>query len=64
MRKVFAIVAMNHDYAHCLDFKPDCPRLCFRAQLARDLEKRKDLIGIPLTFTHFKGTTECERNEE
>lgn len=20
---------MNHDYAHCLDYSPDCPKECF-----------------------------------
>ena len=28
---------MNHDYAHCMDYSPDCPMECFRAKLERDL---------------------------
>lgn len=58
---------MNHDYAHCLDMKKDCPKSCFRAQLTREVERRSDLQGIPLTWTHFKGTDECpkvKRKEE
>ncbi len=50
---------MNHDYAHCFDYKPYCPKDCFRAQLARDLENRSDLKGIPLTYANFKGTKHC-----
>lgn len=50
---------MNHDYAHCADFKDDCPKECFRAQLARDLE------NIPkwrwVSWMHFKDTDECKR---
>ena len=29
---------MNHDNAHCLDYKDDCPKECFRGQLVRDLQ--------------------------
>lgn len=51
---------MNHDYAHCLDFKDDCPSECFRAQLSRDLE---NIIPIPywVSWMHFKGTEECKK---
>ena len=55
---------MNHDYAHCLDMKKDCPKSCFRAQLTREVERRDDLQGIPLTWTHFKGTDECKRGKK
>lgn len=58
---------MNHDYYHCLDYLPNCPKECFRAQLTEDLRSRKDLIGILLTWTYFYGTDECvmemENNE-
>ena len=51
---------MNHDYAHCLDWKPTCPKKCFRAQLVRDLNRNKiRLHGIPISWVHFKGTDEC-----
>ena len=49
---------MNHDYAHCLDYKEDCPEKCFRAQLTRDLKRNP----IPWrSWMHFKGTEECEK---
>lgn len=50
---------MNHDYAHCLDFKSTCPDSCFRAQLVREIEE-VGLYGIPVTWGHFKGTEDCE----
>ena len=54
---------MNHDYAHCMDYRGDCPMECFRARLTKDLESRIDLGGIPLTWMHFEGTDECKRKE-
>lgn len=52
---------MNHDYAHCLDYTPNCPKECFRAQLQRDLEERRsEFIGVPLTCSHLSGTVECK----
>lgn len=51
---------MNHDYAHCADFKETCPMGCFRAQLVRDLKNN------PQRFTswiHFLETNECPLNE-
>ena len=54
---------MNHDYAHCADFTEDCPKECFRAELVRDLKQRTDLLGIPFSFMHFKGTEECKKKE-
>lgn len=55
---------MNHDYAHCLDWKPTCPKNCFRAMLVRDLKKRNDLREIPMSWMHLEDTNECERKEE
>ena len=54
---------MNHDYAHCLDYSPDCPKECFRARLTKDLKGRIDLGDIPLTWMHFKWTEECKKRE-
>lgn len=54
---------MNHDNAHCLDFRPDCPKDCFRAQLNRDLKSRIDMLGLPFAWMRFKGTKECKRKE-
>ena len=52
---------MNHDYAHCLYYTPNCPKECFRAQLQRDLEERRsEFIGVPLTCSHLSGTVECK----
>lgn len=49
---------MNHDYAHCLDYKEDCPEKCFRAQLTRDLKR----YPIPwASWMHLEGTEECMR---
>ena len=54
---------MCHDYCHCQDYNPkECPKDCFRAQLAKDLERRYDLIGIPLTYGFLRGTGECPLN--
>ena len=55
---------MNHDYAHCLDFKDDCPKDCFRAQLVRDLHRRNDLWAKPVSWMHLKGTDECKRGDK
>ena len=53
---------MNHDASHCLNYdKKVCPKSCYRAQLTQELEdRRKDLIGIPMTWSAFRGTEECE----
>ena len=48
---------MNHDYSHCLDYRPDiCPPTCFRAEITADL------IAHPCiaSWSHFKGTDECD----
>ena len=56
---------MNHDYAHCLDYTKDCPKDCFRAQLQRDIEKRRsEFIGAPLTYAHLGGTDECKLEKD
>lgn len=50
---------MNHDYSHCLDYeKGVCPSSCFRAELVEDYRARH--ISVPVAWTHFKGTKECE----
>ena len=54
---------MNHDYAHCLDYRKDCPNECFRAQLTIDLKQRTDLLGIPFSWMHFEDTEECKKKE-
>lgn len=54
---------MNHDYAHCADYRKDCPKDCFRVQLVRDLKQRTDLLGLSFTWMSFKGTDECKRKE-
>lgn len=56
---------MNHDYAHCLDFKPSCPRACFRAKLERDLQKNKEqYIGMTFSYMRFRGCGLCQIDEE
>lgn len=57
---------MNHDYAHCMDYRNDCPKECFRARLVRDLYKQAQcfpIYDIPISWMHFKGTDECKRKE-
>lgn len=56
---------MNHDYAHCLDYSPDCPKDCFRGMLIRDLRDNNkiNLIGFPIAWSHLKGTEECKKKE-
>ena len=55
---------MNHDYAHCADYKRDiCPKECFRGQLTRqDLGIRPELLYC--SYMNFKGTEECMLNKE
>jgi len=55
---------MNHDYAHCLDCKKDCPESCFRAQLTREVATNELLWNIPLSWMHFEGTKECPRRKK
>ena len=54
---------MNHDYAHCEDIQKDCPKECFRAQLARDLAVNGNLHGVWISWMHFRGTAECMRKD-
>lgn len=54
---------MNHDATHCLDYCPDCPMRCYRAELTEDLRSKwHEFIGVPLSYAHFYGTKECERD--
>lgn len=51
---------MNHDYAHCLDYKKGkCPKKCFRAKLTEDLNNHIS-EGFMVTWANFKGTQYCE----
>ena len=50
---------MNHDYAHCLDYAPDCPKKCFRAKLTKEFMDNP--TGI-VSWMHFEGLEECEKN--
>jgi hypothetical protein len=54
---------MNHDYAHCISFREDCPQKCFRAQLSRDAINNRNVVGIWMTFMNFRGTEECMRKD-
>lgn len=50
---------MNHDYAHCADYKKDiCPKKCFRGELVRDLAFYPTLRLI-VSWQNFKDTEEC-----
>jgi hypothetical protein len=52
---------MNHDATHCADYTTACPKSCYRAELTADLRKRTDLLWLPMSFAHFKGTEECPK---
>ena len=52
---------MNHDATHCADYTTACPKSCYRAELTADLRKRIDLLWLPMSFAHFKGTEECPK---
>lgn len=52
---------MNHDATHCADYITTCPKYCYRAELTADLRKRIDLLRLPMSFAHFKGTKECPK---
>lgn len=54
---------MNHDYAHCADFRKDCPEDCFWAQLVRDLEKTKYPPGLWISWMYLGGTEDCKRGK-
>lgn len=54
---------MNHDYAHCADYKRCiCPKECFRGELVRDLNSHPTLRLI-VSWSNFKGTDECMLKE-
>ena len=55
---------MNHDVAHCLDYKSGkCPNTCPFAKLEQDLQKHAiDLIGVPITYQSFLHDSICERS--
>ncbi len=48
---------MNHDAAHCADYKKSCPKSCYRAQLTEELKRIQ--YFLPTSWCHFKGTKEC-----
>ena len=52
---------MNHDATHCADYTMACPKSCYRAELTADLRKRIDLLWLPVSFAHYKGTKECPK---
>lgn len=52
---------MNHDATHCADYTTACPKKCYRGALTADLRERIDLLGMPMSFAHFKGTDECPK---
>ena len=55
---------MNHDYAHCADYKKDvCPKECFRGELVRDLGLHPTLRQI-VSWMEFKRTDECMLKEQ
>lgn len=55
---------MNHDYAHCADYKKGiCPKECFRGELVRDLNSYPTL-RLYVSWMNFKGTDECMLDKE
>jgi len=51
---------MNHDAAHCLDYKKGkCPKTCYRAKMTEEL--RKIRWALPTSWVHFKGTQYCPK---
>lgn len=56
---------MNHDTVHCSDYRKSyCPRSCYYAKLTEDLrqtKKRRQLLGVPMSFDSFKDTDVCPR---
>lgn len=56
---------MNHNYLHCIDYKPDCPDECFRAQLTKDLLDNPDIMPKNVaSWMHFRGSSECEKDKQ
>lgn len=55
---------MNHDRAHCADYREDCPKGCYRGELVRDLKrKEKDEWWKAVNWVSLKGTAGCMREE-
>lgn len=53
---------MNHDGAHCMDYeRGKCPASCYYAELQEDVKARPDLIGVPMTYTHYLCEPVCAR---
>ncbi len=52
--------SLNHDVTHCADWKHDCPRSCDLYKLSWDLLTRFDLVCVPISYAHFKGTDICK----
>ena len=52
---------MNHDVTHCADYTTACPKSCYRAEVTADLRNRIDLLSMPMSFAHYKGTKECPK---
>lgn len=51
---------MNHDAAHCLDYKKDvCPKSCYRAQLTEEYNRCH--YSLQTSWCHFKGTRYCPK---
>ena len=51
---------MNHDYAHCMDYRDGCPMECFRARLTKEaLDKHYTIVS----FMHYEKTAECKRED-
>lgn len=53
---------MNHDATHCADYRKDCPKSCYRAELTEDLHKI--FYPLPTSWAHFKGTKECPQTQK
>jgi hypothetical protein len=52
---------MNHDATHCADYRKNCPKSCYRAQLTEELKHIH--YGLPVSWSHFKGTKECPKKK-
>lgn len=53
---------MNHDVAHCLNYKKGkCPKSCYRAQVTQEyLElKAAGKIDFPTSWSKFENTKYC-----
>lgn len=56
---------MNHDATHCSDYSKNCPEHCYRAMLTKDVYDRQfEFVHIPLSWSHFRGTSECKLSEK